>query len=83
MVNPHTAKKNTQNLRVFWIYCLLHKSMFVTISKMEVPSDLREIDKLEVHSKCKYPFNMMARWIHFQGSFLNGGRLPKVLNDSM
>ena len=57
--------------------------MFVTISKMEVPSDLREIDKLEVHSKCKYPFNMMARWIHFQVRFLNGGRLPKVLNDSM
>ena len=57
--------------------------MFVTISKMEVPSDLREIDKLDVHSKSKHPFNMMARWIHFQGRFLNGGRLPKLLNDSM
>ena len=55
----------------------------MTISKMEVPSDLREIDKLDVHSKSKHPFNMMARWIHFQGRFLNGGRLPKLLNDSM
>lgn len=39
--------------------------MFVTKSKMAVPSDLRDIDKLDVHSKSKYPFNKMARWIHF------------------
>ena len=30
---------------------------------MEVPSDLRERDKLEVHSNFKYPFNMMASFI--------------------
>ena len=28
-------------------------------------SDLRDTDKLDVHSKCKYPSNKMARWIHF------------------
>ena len=43
---------------------------------MAILSDLREGNKLEVNNKWKCPFNLIIRSIHFQGSFLNGEKLP-------